>query len=203
MRRTRVPDLSLRCPGCLFRPEDCLCAEIPRLASPVELVLLRHASEIGRSTNSGRWAARALGARILDYGRAGTAAVDEAPLSAPGSWVLFPSAGPTPRGGERPRRLVVLDASWSQARRMLQRVPALRTLPRLSLEPPPGRERLRRPPRPQGMSTLEAIARALEWLGEPEAARRLDAVMALAVARQRRLRGQAFGRGPVEGPPFP
>jgi len=169
----------------------------------VELVLLRHASEIGRSTNSGRWAARALGARILDYGRAGTAAVDEVPLSAPGSWVLFPSAGPTPRGGERPRRLVVLDASWSQARRMLQRVPALRTLPRLSLEPPPGRERLRRPPRPQGMSTLEAIARALEWLGEPEAARRLDAVMTLAVARQRRLRGHAFARGQVEGPPHP
>jgi DTW domain-containing protein YfiP len=193
VRRGRVPDLSRRCPACLFRPEDCLCAQIPRLASPVEFVLLRHASEIRRSTNSGRWAARALGAEILDYGRAGAGAIDEEALSAPGSWVLFPSAEPTAPGGAGPRRLVVLDASWSQARRMLQRLPALRAMPRLSLAPPPARERLRRPPHPPGMSTLEAMARALEWLGEAESARRLDAVMALAVARQRRLRGQPLG----------
>jgi DTW domain-containing protein YfiP len=179
----------------MFRPEDCLCPEIPRLASPVELLLLRHASEIRRSTNSGRWAARALGAEIVDYGKAGGGALAEARLALPGTWVLFPAAAPTPPGGPRPRRLVVLDASWSQARRMLQRVPALRSLPRLSLAPAPAGERLRRPPRPQGMATLEAVARALEWLGDPVAARRLDAVMAAAVARQRRLRGQPLAGG--------
>jgi hypothetical protein len=45
------------------------------------------------------------------------------------------------------------------------------------------------------MATLEAVARALEWLGDPVAARRLDAVMAAAVARQRRLRGQPLAGG--------
>lgn len=193
MRRTRVPDLSLRCPRCLFRPEDCLCAEIPRLGSPVELLILRHASEIHRTTNSGRWAALALGAEIVDYGRDGAEALDETPLRAPGTWVLFPSPHPTPTSAGRPRRLVVLDASWSQARRMLQRVPALRQLPRLSLPPPPARERLRAPPVAGGMSTLEAVARALAWLGAPEAASRLDGVMTAAVERQRRLRGQPLG----------
>jgi DTW domain-containing protein YfiP len=187
--RSRVPDLSRRCPRCLFRPDDCLCPEIPRLSCPVEFLVLRHASEIRRTTNSGRWAALALGADPVDYGRAGGSPVDPALLSAPGTWVLFPSPSPTPRGAVRPRRLVVLDASWSQARRMLQRIPALRSLPRLSLEPPPAGARLRRPPRPRGMSTIEAVARALEWLGEPEAARRLDGVLALAVERQRRRRG--------------
>lgn len=196
MGRSRVPDLSLRCPACLFRPEDCLCAEIPRLEAPVDFLLLRHASEIRRPTNSGRWAAQAFGAPIIEYGLAGGGPVDEAAISRPGSWVLFPASEPTPREGPLPRRLVVLDASWSQARRMLQRVPALRALPRLSLAPPVGRGRLRRPTRPQGMSTLEAMARALEWMGQAEAARRLEAVMALAVARQARLRGHAPGAGP-------
>lgn len=194
MRRTRVPDLALRCPGCLFRPEDCLCAEIPRLASPVPFLILRHASEIRRTTNSGRWAATALSAPVLDYGLHGTAALDEGPLSAPGTWVLFPAPEPTPASAGLPRRLVVLDASWSQARRMIQRVPALRAMPRLSLPAPPA-ERLRAPTVEGGMSTLEAVARALAWLGRPDEAARLDALMAAAVARQRRLRGQPLAGG--------
>lgn len=194
MRRTRVPDLALRCPGCFFRPEDCLCAEIPRVSPPIPFLLLRHASEIRRTTNSGRWAATALSAPVLDYGLLGTAALDEGPLSLPGTWVLFPSPFPTPPTAGRPERLVVLDASWSQARRMLQRVPVLRAMPRLSLPAPPA-ERLRAPTVEGGMSTLEAVARALEWLERPADARRLDALMAAAVARQRRLRGQPLAGG--------
>ncbi|MBI5067627.1 MAG: DTW domain-containing protein [Deltaproteobacteria bacterium] len=186
--------MALRCPGCLFRPEDCLCAEIPRLTPPVPFLILRHASEIRRTTNSGRWAATALAAPVLDYGRAGTEALDEAPLSVPGTWVLFPSPEPTPPSAGLPRRLVVLDASWSQARRMIQRVPALQAMPRLSL-PAPAAERLRAPTVAGGMSTLEAVARALAWLGRPEDAARLDALMAAAVARQRRLRGQPLSGG--------
>jgi len=195
VRRTRVPDLSRRCPRCLFRPEDCLCPEIPRLCPAVEVLLVRHASEIRRTTNSGRWAALALGAPILDYGLAGAEALGEAPLREPGTWVLFPSPAPAGLAAGRPRRLVVLDASWAQARRMIQRVAALRELPRLSLPPPPPRERLRVPPHREGMSTIEAVARALDLLGDAESARALDRVMEAAVARQRRLRGQPLGGG--------
>ncbi len=79
---------------------------------------------------------------------------------------------------------------------MLQRIPSLRELPRLSLPAPPARERLRAPTVAGGMSTLEAMARALELLGDAGAAARLDAVMAGAVARQRRLRGQPLARTP-------
>jgi len=195
VRRSRVPDLSLRCPRCLFRPDDCLCAEIPRLQAPVEVLLVRHASEIRRTTNSGRWAALALGARILDHGTVGSPPLDEHPLTRPGTWVLFPVGEPSRLEAERPSRLVVLDASWTQARRMIQRVPALRALPRLSLPPPAARERLRAPPHQEGMGTLEAIARAMELLGAPEVAAGLDAILAAAVARQRRLRGQPLAGG--------
>ena len=86
-----------------------------------------------------------------------------------------------------PDTLVVLDGSWAQARRMLQRIPPLRTMPRLSL-PVRDAERLRRPTVAGGMSTLEAIAAALELLGDAEAARALEALHRLAVARSLRLR---------------
>jgi DTW domain-containing protein YfiP len=86
-----------------------------------------------------------------------------------------------------PDTLVVLDGSWGQARRMLQRIPPLRTMPRLSL-PVRDAERLRRPTVAGGMSTLEAIAAALELLGDAETARALEALHRLAVARSLRLR---------------
>jgi DTW domain-containing protein YfiP len=83
---------------------------------------------------------------------------------------------------------------------MIQRIPALRTLPRLSL---PARtcpglrpglsldEPLRKPTVAGGFSTIEAMAGALVILGEPEAARALDALHAAALERAWRLR-----RGP-------
>jgi DTW domain-containing protein YfiP len=86
-----------------------------------------------------------------------------------------------------PHTLVVLDGSWGQARRMLQRIPPLRTMPRLSLPVREG-ERLRRPTVEGGMSTLEAIAAALDLLGDAPAARALEELHRLAVARSLRLR---------------
>jgi DTW domain-containing protein YfiP len=103
-----------------------------------------------------------------------------------------PAAGPLhdPRAGipvPPPDTLVVLDGSWAQARRMLQRIAPLRTMPRLSL-PVRDAERLRRPTVAGGMSTLEAIAAALALLGDAEAARGLEALHRLAVSRGLRLR---------------
>jgi DTW domain-containing protein YfiP len=86
-----------------------------------------------------------------------------------------------------PHTLVVLDGSWGQARRMLQRIPPLRTMPRLSLPVREG-ERLRRPTVEGGMSTLEAIAAALELLGDTAAARALEELHRVAIARSMRLR---------------
>jgi DTW domain-containing protein YfiP len=107
--------------------------------------------------------------------------------------VLFPGPAPGP-AAPAPERIVVLDGSWSQARRMLQRIPALRALPRLALAPPapaPGAPRLRRPTVDGGVSTIEAMALALARLGEPDAAAGLDRLYAAARQRVWRLRGVA------------
>jgi DTW domain-containing protein YfiP len=77
---------------------------------------------------------------------------------------------------------------------MLQRIPVLRTLPRLSL---PGcvAERLREPTVKDGMSTIEALAQALDLLGDADAARALERTWTLAVERGLSLRWSGKARG--------
>ena len=191
-RSSTPPDFAGRCPTCFFRLEVCLCDRIPRVRARTQVMILRHIKEAFRSTNTARLAALALeGAQVHAYGAPGQP-FDEALVRQEGTWLLFPGPGGADvPPGARPSRLVVLDGSWGQARRMLQRVAALRALPRLSIPPPwPERVRMRRPPSPEGLSTLEAVALALGSL-EGEAVRRpLLELYELAVQRVLLTRGR-------------
>lgn len=64
--------------------------------------------------------------------------------------------------------IVVLDGTWAQAKTMWWRNPWLLKLKRLVLNPtqPSLYGRLRREPRRECLSTIEAIAEALDVLGE-------------------------------------
>jgi len=57
----------------------------------------------------------------------------------------------------------VIDGTWLQAEKMLERNPALAALPRLSISPgrPSGYRELRREPAPGHLPTIEAVALAL------------------------------------------
>jgi hypothetical protein len=133
--------------------------------------------------------------RVLEQGVPGEP-LDASELDAPGTWLLYPSPHPPPPGTLPPRRIVVPDATWAQARRIVHRVPAIQRLPRLPLPAAvaaatsPG---LRRPPRRGvglgGLSTLEAVAAALRVLGEPGAADGLERLLAEGVTLVTRLRG--------------
>jgi DTW domain-containing protein YfiP len=185
-------DLSLRCRRCLFLPEACLCGDVRPARTRTHLLAVRHASELLRPTNSVRWAALALPElTVVDYALPG-GSPDVTPLVRPGAAVLFPSPHPAPLAAP-PSQLVVVDGTWAQARRMVQRLPALRTLPRLSLPPAaaavPSRFGPMRRTRVAGhRSTLEALAAALHLLGEEDAARALEALYAVALERAWRLR---------------
>jgi DTW domain-containing protein YfiP len=189
--RGQIP--SGRCPRCAFPLEGgCLCPFIPRLEVGVRVLVVRHASERPRLTNSGRWAAAALvGSEVYDH------ALDERRtdrhlaevLGAGSAWLLYPASGTERPGGPLPRTLVVPDATWSQARHMVQRLGPLQTLPRLTLPAPPTTLRLREPPRAGGMSTLEAVAGALELLGDVPAAAALRRLHEVAVEKTLRLKG--------------
>lgn len=185
-----------RCRRCRFPAPGCLCAALPAVRTGIEFVFVRHASERDRLTNTGHWAALALeGSTVVEQGAPG-APLDASALALEGSWALFPGPHPPAAPAPRPRRIVVPDGSWGQARRMMQRVPALRALPRLALAPSPhgAAARLRRPTVAGGMSTLEAVAVALHALGEVEAAARLDALLAAGTALVARLGAVRFAR---------
>lgn len=150
-----------------MRTQLCFCAEIPTLTTQVELVVLRHQMETFKSTNTARYAALAIPRlKLVEYGRP-YEPLDSSLFSAPGTALLFPGGS----SNFRPQRLIIPDGSWSQARRMVQRIPVVQTLPRFSLGPPPKPlDRLRREHLAEGMTTLESIVAALELLGEVEVA---------------------------------
>lgn len=150
----------------------------------LRLVLVQHVLELSERSNTGRVAAQV--DPRLEVRRYG---VKEAPLRLDDlgdAHLLWPGEGraPTPA----PSTLIILDASWSQARRMVQRVPLFRSLPRVSLPPRPDRERLRAAPA-GGLSTLEAIADAVERFEGPAAAAPFHAAHRALVDRQRAQRG--------------
>ncbi len=173
----------MKCERCLLR--DCLCAQVPAVVTRTRVVIVRHHLERWRSSNSGRLAALALrNSELVEHG--GSAGPAKLPDLA-GAWLLFPEGEPTTRRPQPPpQQLVVLDATWSQARRMYRKLGALRGLPLLRLpDAPVTPERLRKAPGPGRVSTIEAIEQALRLLEGDEVADPLQALFALAVDRAR------------------
>ena len=175
-------DAHLRCERCLLQRRLCLCAAIPTLATRTRIVIVRHHTERWRSSNSGRLAHLALpNSEIVEHGGTGGPAILP-PLA--GAWLLFPEGTPVTRVDTPPAQLVVLDATWSQARRMYRKLPALRGLPILRLpETAMPVARMRESPGEGRVSTLEAIARALRMCEGDAVAAPLEALFALAVER--------------------
>lgn len=151
------------------------------------VVLIQHVLELQQRSNTGRHAAAALSSiELRVFGeKVATLKVDDLA----NAWLLWPGEGAAPDLSVwKPSTLVVLDGSWSQARKMMQRVPELRSLRRWSLPAPAGRRSLRASP-PGGMSSLEAIAEALAILDGEEVGSRLRAVHEGLVQKQLAERG--------------
>lgn len=154
----------------------CICGLLPRIATRTRVVLVLHQLELNKPTNTGLVAARCLENSAIVYrgrvpGSAGAAAAE--PLAAAGgqALVLFPHPDAAPLQAWRGRQvvLVVPDGTWSQAASTRRRLPELAALPCVSLPPPEQDvDRLRTPPRPGRLATLEAVAVALGILEGPD-----------------------------------
>jgi DTW domain-containing protein len=182
----RAAKLASRCPRCLHLPQWCLCDEVPTVQTRTRVILVRHYREVTRSSNSGRLAALALpNSELLDHGAPGTPAtlLDAAMLE--GAALLFPGGEPL-SAANPPAKLIVLDATWSQARRMRRKVRGLERIRTVSIpSAPTDRPRMRASPGEGKVSTIEAIAYALGEL-EGEAVRDpLLTLFEVAVARSR------------------
>jgi DTW domain-containing protein YfiP len=171
----------------------CVCGLVPRLETSTRLVLVVHYREARRTTNTGQLAAACLpNAEVVVTGeRGGAPRVEVDPAS---SALLFPAEDAVPVEELRGRAgltLVVPDGNWRQAAKARARVPGLAALPCVRI--PEGEEtryRLRSEPKPGGLATLEAIARAMGVLEGDEVERAMLEVLDVMVERTLWTRGR-------------
>ncbi len=185
----RAERLAKRCPRCLYLPSLCLCSRVPELVTQARVIVVRHYREVTRSSNTGRLAHLALpNSELIDHGLPGSPPTALSAEALEHAALLFPGGEPIGQGA-LPRRLIVLDATWSQARRMRRKVRGLERLRTVSITTAPTeRPRLRASPGDGKVSTIEAIAYALgelEGAQGPHIRERLLELFELAVERSR------------------
>ncbi|MBN3964397.1 DTW domain-containing protein [Pseudomonas gregormendelii] len=162
----------IHCPRCLRPEAHCLCPLIPSLDSRTRVLVLQHPSEVNHALNTARLAALGLTNAELIVGE--VFADLPALLNQPGyqARLLFPGEDAQTLQGygadDQPLLLVVPDGTWRKARKLLHLNPLLATLPRVTLaQGGVSRYRLRKAPGPGALSTVEAIAQALQVLEAP------------------------------------
>ena len=207
MTSDAVPE-DLSCPTCLKRTQLCQCGDIVKSRTRLFVLILQHPQEqdrelgtarlalahllqgklavglswpnlmkaLGRPTEPKRWAVVHLGSAHLPADAPPVAALDK------NGGAIAPPALDALDG------IVLLDGSWSQAKALWWRNAWLLKLHRLVLTPPlPSRYgRLRKEPRRESVSTLEAAALLLDHLeGRKELASAMTASFETLLRRYR------------------
>jgi DTW domain-containing protein YfiP len=171
-----------RCYRCL-RPERlCHCADLPTVPTRTRIVVLQHPHERTHPFGTARLVRLMLPNSEVHVPWSGFTGTLEQRLPLPAdAAVLYPTPD-APLLDDLPRdrlpsTLVAIDGTWAHAKRLYRENGWLRDLPHVRLQPAqPSRYRIRREPRADYVSTLEAIVEALRVL-EPEHAR-LDELLA-------------------------
>ena len=157
-----------RCLRCRRPQAVCWCDALAPVANATHVVFLQHPREARVPVSTCRMAHLSLTNSQMHV----TWSADDLPglaeqLQGPDTYILFPSADATEVGTltRTPRTLVVVDGTWSNARKIVQRSPLLRGLPGLICRPVfTSRYRIRREPADHCLSTIEATAHALEHI---------------------------------------
>ena len=157
-----------------FKPAlDCVCADLKAVDNRTGVIIVQHPRERNHPFGTERFAR--LGLRRVQV-RVCAPDDDQAMARAasfpPNTALLYPSPGARDVGTledfERPDHIVLVDATWHQAKTVVRKMPWLRSLPRIRLTPAaPSEYRVRREPRADCLSTIEATVGALRAL-EPE-----------------------------------
>lgn len=208
-----LPTSRPMCGRCRRPVSVCYCAALPHLETTTKIVILQHPRERDVPIGTARMASLCLPQAALHVG------VDWS-QSAPLAQALGDPARPPillyPGHGARdilsdppvgPVTLVVVDGTWSQAKTVVRDNPVLQALPRYAFATPePSQYRIRREPRAELCSTIEALMHVLGVLeGEPARFRALldpframvDAQLAAqARAPMRRMRQPRAARAP-------
>src|SRR5262245_45120456 len=191
------------CARCRRPVRVCYCRALPRIDTSTRVVILQHPRERDMPIGTARMASLCLPRAELHVG---VRWVDEPIARALGDptrtpILLYPGRGARDILRDRPAgpiTLVVVDGTWSQARTVVRDNPVLQALPRYAFAAPePSHYRIRREPRAEYVSTIEALMHVLGALeGEPARFRSLLAPLHAMVDAQLACQAQSQRTGP-------
>jgi len=157
----------MRCLRCL-RPQDlCYCAHLPTVATRTRLEVIQHPHERTHPFNTARLVKLCMPNAAVHVPTPGFTGTLELRVDVPAdAAVLFPHPGAADLRDlpeqQRPSTLVVLDGTWGHAKRVYRENAWLQRLRHVKLTPSaPSNYRIRREPKPEYVSTIEAIVEAL------------------------------------------
>ncbi len=197
-RRQRKPKSP--CLKCFLNSSLCICSLLPALDLKTKISLIIHAKELKRTTNSGRLALHCLKNSEMRIRGDSKSPLDLSDLLTPDyqSFLFYPSEDATELtplflsslSSRKPLQLIVPDGNWRQASKVQSRHPELKNIPRVMIKIPNlARYHLRAESSEFGMSTLEAIARALAVIEGEKVGQRLLDVYKLKLERTLMGRG--------------
>lgn len=168
-----APSHRPRCYRCMRPVGMCLCEGLPSVPTRTRVVILQHPHERKHPFGTARFVKLCLPNAAVHVAYGGLTGDLHTPLELPADTaVLYPHPDAvdlaTVPATARPSTLLLLDGTWSHAKRLytmnpwLQRLRHVRFMPRV-----PSRYRIRREPQADYVSTIEATVEALQVL-EPE-----------------------------------
>jgi len=206
------------CPHCGKPKPLCICDGLIRIENRIEVLILQHPQEQDRALGTARLAvmqlsratlkiglswpslSKALGRTVADPSRWAVLYLGSAKVSAPdkaGEVVAINRKGEMESDQAAILRsiegIVLLDGSWSQAKALWWRNAWMLKCQRIILGPsrPSRYGKLRREPRRDGLSTIEATAMVLSRLERrSEIASTLDASFARMLARYQQVQAE-------------
>lgn len=205
------------CFVCMRPRVVCWCADVPKIEARTRLLVLQHPREEFMPIGTARMAALSVvGAELVVGTELTTHPAVRRALDDPDrpAILLWPGPGARDLATEPPvgpATLVVVDGTWPLAKKLVRLNPEIAALPRYGLTPSrPSEYRIRREPRAECVSTVEAVIEALSLL-EGDAAkfdpmrvpfrRMIDAQIAFRTSRVGA--GRHTKKGPKKPPPTP
>ena len=193
-RKTKDP-----CLECFLHKNLCICSLIPDLETKTRVVLIVHAKELKRTTNTGRLAMKSLKNSEMRIRGETTEALDLSDLvnDQYQSLLFFPADDAIELTEEylkqfkKPILLLVPDGNWRQASKVHSRHKELASVPRVMISKPNlATQHLRAESFEEGMSTLQAIAEAMKIIEGEEVYNSLIKVYQAKLENTLKGRGQ-------------
>ncbi|HEY5961230.1 MAG TPA: tRNA-uridine aminocarboxypropyltransferase [Polyangiaceae bacterium] len=163
------------CPNCRRPQSVCYCEHLSRIETATRVILLQHPRERDVAIGTARMAHLCLANSELLVGFDWEHSRSLEQLLSDPSYqpaLLYPGDDAQPLATlrtERPLALIVVDGTWANTKKMVRKNPVLAGLPRVAFTPErPSEYRIRREPKVECVSTIEALMLALGVIeGDP------------------------------------